>query len=136
MGILLLAILIGLIPAVVARNKGYSFALWWIYGAAIFIVALPHALLMRPNARGIEYQASAAGNRKCPYCAEIIKAEAVVCRYCGRDVPAYQAPPIAMSEKQAKFLSTEFNVGRVLAYILVGAAIMLLLFWAIRAANP
>jgi len=26
-------------------------------------------------------------SRKCPFCAELIKREAVVCRFCGRDVP-------------------------------------------------
>ena len=32
-------------------------------------------------------RAPAAGERKCPYCAERIKAEAVVCRHCNREVP-------------------------------------------------
>ncbi len=48
MEILIVAALIGLIPAFVAQKKGHSFGLWWFYGAALFIIALPHALIMKP----------------------------------------------------------------------------------------
>ncbi|MBR1151200.1 hypothetical protein [Bradyrhizobium sp. JYMT SZCCT0428] len=48
MEILIFAVLLGLIPAFLAKKKGRSFGLWWFYGACIFIVALPHALLMEP----------------------------------------------------------------------------------------
>jgi hypothetical protein len=32
--------------------------------------------------------------KQCPYCAETIKAEAVVCRFCGRDLATGQAPSV------------------------------------------
>ena len=44
---LIMAIVGGLIPAAIARRKGRELWRWWVYGAFLPIVALPHALLAR-----------------------------------------------------------------------------------------
>jgi hypothetical protein len=46
---LLIAVFIGLIPAAIAANKGRSFIGWWVYGALVFIVALPHSLMIKKS---------------------------------------------------------------------------------------
>jgi len=91
MSLLLIAICIGVIPGFIAQKKGRSFVAWWIYGALLFVVALPHSLLLKPDIEQIEREQLESGNsRKCPFCAEIIKVEARVCRFCGRDIPEAQ----------------------------------------------
>ena len=39
---LCIAALLGLISANIAKEKGYSFGLWWFYGWMLFIVAIIH----------------------------------------------------------------------------------------------
>lgn len=88
MGYFPLVLLLGLIPAAIAQGKGRSFMAWWIYGSLLFIIALPHALIMKRDEAAI---ARRDGLRKCPHCAELIQLDAKVCKHCGRDVPPEEA---------------------------------------------
>lgn len=45
--ILVLALLLAIIPARIARNKGYSFAGFYVFGFFLFIVALIVALVIK-----------------------------------------------------------------------------------------
>lgn len=72
MTLLIVLLLLGLIPAAIASSKGRNFLGWWIYGSALFIVALPHALVI--GAGGTK--------RNCPYCAEPIQNAAIICPHC------------------------------------------------------
>jgi ribosomal protein L32 len=85
---LVIAAIIGLIPAAIAYNKGKDFWVWWFFGAAIFIVALPMAILAQPDNDALETRQLGQGNlQKCPYCAELIKSDAVICKHCGKEIP-------------------------------------------------
>ena len=44
--ILIIAAGLGFIPASIAKRKGYSFGLWWVYGWLLFIVAIIHVSLI------------------------------------------------------------------------------------------
>ncbi|MFQ5949556.1 MAG: zinc ribbon domain-containing protein [Nitrospiria bacterium] len=59
---------------------------WWIYGTLLFPFALIHAALLRGTIESIEEMQRRQGLVKCPHCAEMIKPDAKLCRYCGRKI--------------------------------------------------
>jgi hypothetical protein len=52
--VLVIGIILGLLPAAIAKTRGQNFFVWWVYGAVLFPIALIHALLVKPGSTSVE----------------------------------------------------------------------------------
>jgi hypothetical protein len=52
--LIIAAVLLGAIPGIVASTKGKSFLSWWIYGCAVFPIALVHSIIAKADQPPVE----------------------------------------------------------------------------------
>jgi len=79
-------LVLAVIPALIAQSKGRSFSEWYVYGVLVFLVAFIHSLILNPTESSQRQRLVDEGYRACPFCDEMIRSSAVVCRHCGRDL--------------------------------------------------
>lgn len=117
---------ISIVIGAIAGNKGRSGFAWFVYGLFLWPLALIHVLVVAADSKEIEYRQLAGGAaRKCPYCAEMVRPEATVCRHCQRDLPPTDPNKPVVNEAQAE--------ERQLPLILVlGVVAAIVLFLALR----
>ena len=72
-----------------AQNKGRSYWKYFIFSFLLSpIISFIVAAVSRPSEEYKEKSALKRGGKKCPACAEVVKADAKICKHCRSDLSA------------------------------------------------
>lgn len=98
----IILLLVAVIPASIAKKKGYGFGLWYLYGVALFLPALIHSLFLKRSSVFLPSMLSLATNSQpqippakvastpastfCGNCGASLNQEGSFCGSCGKQV--------------------------------------------------
>ena len=79
-----------------AHQKGRSGIAFFLISIVISpMIGLIVVLIIKPSGEVMEQRMLLSGEGKtCPFCAEVVRAEALICKHCGKDIDAGLPPAI------------------------------------------
>ena len=89
-----------LLAGYIANKKGNSFGAYFLLSLFLTpLIGLIASIVSSTNTQGVEQEKLNTGeSKRCPYCAELVKAQALICKHCGKDVEDVKARPTHQSK--------------------------------------
>jgi len=105
-------IILSILCGIYASGKGKSgFGYFFLSVLLSPLIGFVAALIAKEDTVNIEKKEMSLGvKRKCPFCAELVKSEAIVCKHCGKDIDkpkVIQNPTISDVRKAHKKIAKD-----------------------------
>ncbi len=110
MAYLVIALLFGLVSSAIASQKGRSEPGFFALGFLLGPIGAACALIVSKDERVVQSELLLAGElTRCPFCADLVQSQALVCRSCSRELPvsAQIGPHMSVGELIHQLMSRE-----------------------------